>query len=151
MGNNIKGFDFKKYATPRIIGGIAIVIIVLWALSIIFGFPRRVVIESVAERPHDSTQATPHSGAAGRINRQSPPACARCRRQRQDRPPRVLPAMAPGVQKPPEPMPRHDSSGSGFSWNGHPGSLPGRTRTKTAAQQTSRSHGATAAGHDRPR
>lgn len=36
MGNNSKGFEFKKFATPRIIGGIAIVVIVLWALSIIF-------------------------------------------------------------------------------------------------------------------
>lgn len=65
MGNNIKGFDFKKYATPRIIGGIAIVIIVLWALSIIFGSPDGSSSKRVAERPHDAAQATSHSGAAG--------------------------------------------------------------------------------------
>lgn len=37
MGNDAKGFEFKKFATPRIIGGIAIVVIILWALSVIFG------------------------------------------------------------------------------------------------------------------
>ena len=37
MGNDAKGFEFKKFATPRIIGGIAIVVLILWALSMIFG------------------------------------------------------------------------------------------------------------------
>ena len=40
MGKNAKGFEFRKFATPRIIGGIAIAIIILWALSIIFGTPQ---------------------------------------------------------------------------------------------------------------
>jgi len=37
MGNEAKGFEFKQFATPRIIGSIAIAIIVLWALILIFG------------------------------------------------------------------------------------------------------------------
>ncbi|WP_319524746.1 DUF2333 family protein [uncultured Desulfosarcina sp.] len=37
MGNEAKGFEFRKFATPRIIGSIAIAIIVLWALILIFG------------------------------------------------------------------------------------------------------------------
>jgi hypothetical protein len=37
MGNETKGFEFKQFATPRIIGSIAIAIIVLWALILIFG------------------------------------------------------------------------------------------------------------------
>lgn len=35
-GDSAKGFEFKKFATPRIIGGIVIALIVLWALSVIF-------------------------------------------------------------------------------------------------------------------
>lgn len=38
-GDMIKGFEFKKFATPRIIGGIVIVVIVLWALVALFGSP----------------------------------------------------------------------------------------------------------------
>jgi len=37
MGNEDKGFEFRKFATPRIVGGVAIAIIVLWALILIFG------------------------------------------------------------------------------------------------------------------
>lgn len=37
MGNEAKGFEFRQFATPRIIGSIAIAIIVLWALILIFG------------------------------------------------------------------------------------------------------------------
>lgn len=36
-GEDAKGFEFRKFATPRIIGGIAIVVVVLWAMTIIFG------------------------------------------------------------------------------------------------------------------
>ena len=35
--DSAKGFDFKAFATPRIIGGIVIIIIVLWALTMLFG------------------------------------------------------------------------------------------------------------------
>lgn len=37
MGNEAKGFEFKQFATLRIIGSIVIAIIVLWALILIFG------------------------------------------------------------------------------------------------------------------
>lgn len=36
-GESAKGFEFKKFATPRIIGGTAIAIVLLWALAAIFG------------------------------------------------------------------------------------------------------------------
>ncbi|HSO20821.1 MAG TPA: DUF2333 family protein [Desulfosarcina sp.] len=36
-GDNAKGFEFRKFATPRIVGGIAILVVVLWAMTIIFG------------------------------------------------------------------------------------------------------------------
>ena len=62
MGNDTKGFEFKKFATPRIIGGIAIVIIVLWALSIIFGSSEGPSSKRIAKRPHDSAEATSPSG-----------------------------------------------------------------------------------------
>jgi hypothetical protein len=109
MGNNIKGFDFKKYATPRIIGGIAIVIIVLWALSIIFGSPegrhRNAWPNGRTMRPRQRRiQALP----AG-INRQMQPTGLRqMPPPKATRPPRrVLPAMAPWLStKPPKPMAR---------------------------------------------
>jgi hypothetical protein len=52
MGNNgdsTKGFEFKKFATPRIIGGIVIIIIVLWALSIIFSSSEKQASRTVSE------------------------------------------------------------------------------------------------------
>ena len=55
MGQEAKGSDFKKFATPRIIGGIAIVIIVLWALAIIFG---------TSEGPSSSNRTAGHKSAA---------------------------------------------------------------------------------------
>ncbi len=36
-GEGTKGTGFKKFATPRIIGGIGIAVVVLWALTLIFG------------------------------------------------------------------------------------------------------------------
>ena len=36
-GESTKGTGFRKFATPRIIGGIGIAVVVLWALTLIFG------------------------------------------------------------------------------------------------------------------
>ena len=58
MEKNAKGFEFRKFATPRIIGGIAIVIIILWALSIIFGTPQGPASKDKAIRQLDSAAAT---------------------------------------------------------------------------------------------
>ncbi|MBR9987901.1 MAG: DUF2333 family protein [Desulfosarcina sp.] len=58
MEKNAKGFEFRKFATPRIIGGIAIMIIVLWALSIIFGTPQGPSSDETAVRQLDSPAAT---------------------------------------------------------------------------------------------
>jgi hypothetical protein len=66
MGKNAKGFEFRKFATPRIIGGIAIVIIILWALSIIFGTPQDPTSEDTALRQLDSPVATAPAGSDGR-------------------------------------------------------------------------------------
>ena len=65
MEKNAKGFEFKKFATPRIIGGIAIVVIVLWALSIIFTSPGGPSSKSGAARQHDSATETADSSDAG--------------------------------------------------------------------------------------
>ena len=65
MGKDAKGVEFKKFATPRIVGGVAIVIIVLWALSIIFGPSEDPSSKRVAEQPHDSVEATAPVGDAG--------------------------------------------------------------------------------------
>jgi len=62
MGKEAKGFEFKKFATPRIIGGIAIVVIVLWALSIIFGSSESLSPRHQADG-HDSAAATAHKDA----------------------------------------------------------------------------------------
>ncbi len=58
MEKNAKGFEFRKFATPRILGGIAIVIIILWALSIIFGTPQGPTSEDTAVRQLDSSVTT---------------------------------------------------------------------------------------------
>ena len=63
MGTNAKGFEFKKFATPRIIGGIAIVVIVLWALSIIFTSPESPTPAENAAHQQDSVAATTHSAS----------------------------------------------------------------------------------------
>jgi len=65
MGKNAKGFEFRKFATPRIIGGIAIVIIILWALSIIFGTPQGPTSEDTAVHQLDSATTTSPTGNDG--------------------------------------------------------------------------------------
>jgi len=57
MEKNAKGFEFKKFATPRIIGGIAIAIIILWAISIIFDSPQDPTMKNTAARQLDPTPA----------------------------------------------------------------------------------------------
>ena len=66
MGKEAKGFEFSKYATPRIIGGIAIVVIVLWALSVIFGSSDGTPSRQAAVR-HETPVATTHKplGSSG--------------------------------------------------------------------------------------
>jgi hypothetical protein len=65
MEKNAKGFEFKKFATPRIIGGIAIAIIILWALSIIFGTPQGPPSDATAVRQLDSAAANTPAGSEG--------------------------------------------------------------------------------------
>ena len=57
MGKEAKGFEFRKFATPRIIGGIVIAVIVLWALSIILG-PSEGLSPQHQTAGHDSAAAT---------------------------------------------------------------------------------------------
>ena len=67
MGNDedsAKGFEFKKFATPRIIGGIVIIIIVLWALSIIFSSSERPASSSISDS-HDSTHVSATPSTSG--------------------------------------------------------------------------------------
>lgn len=63
MGNsdsNAKRFEFRKFATPRIIGSIAIALIVLWALSIIFDSSERSTINGpVGIQPRPATIDAP--------------------------------------------------------------------------------------------
>ncbi len=63
MVKNAKGFEFKKFATPRIVGGIAIALIVLWALSIIFSSPPGPISRSGDGRQDGSMAAAAHSGS----------------------------------------------------------------------------------------
>jgi hypothetical protein len=60
-GDNAKGFEFKKFATPRIIGGIAIVVIVLWVLTIIFSSPGGPPPASSPDRPSPQSSAAHQS------------------------------------------------------------------------------------------
>ena len=60
MGDNAKGFEFQKFATPRIIGGIAIAVIILWALSIIFTASRGPSHTEHADK-HASPTVTTHT------------------------------------------------------------------------------------------
>ncbi len=66
MEKNAKGFEFRKFATPRIIGGIAIAIIILWALSIIFDTPQDPTSTVAPVRQLDSAAATSPAGSDGR-------------------------------------------------------------------------------------
>ncbi len=60
-GENAKGFEFRKFATPRIIGGIAIVVIVLWALTIIFDASNGTGLQPHSDR-QDTSAVTSHNG-----------------------------------------------------------------------------------------
>lgn len=62
-GDMIKGFEFKKFATPRIIGGIVIVVIVLWALVALFGTPYETPHQATA--PTDDSPVAPHTVTTG--------------------------------------------------------------------------------------
>ena len=63
--DSAKGFNFKAFATPRIIGGIVIIIIVLWALTILFGTSDKP--ETSTGVPHEATATSDHeaTGTAG--------------------------------------------------------------------------------------
>ncbi|MFO7714645.1 DUF2333 family protein [Desulfosarcina sp.] len=65
MGSNAKGFEFSKFATPRIIGGIAITIIILWALSVIFSSPNGRSFTSLDAGRPDPVMATGTPRPAG--------------------------------------------------------------------------------------
>ena len=54
--NDKKGSDYKKFATPRIIGGIAIAVIILWALSIFFGPTKEEMTGETAAVSHESAK-----------------------------------------------------------------------------------------------
>ncbi len=60
--NNTKGSEYKKFATPRIIGGVAIAVIILWALSIFFGPSDKQASKDTADKSQDSavTTVAPH-------------------------------------------------------------------------------------------
>lgn len=67
MGNNgdsTKGFEFRKFATPRIIGGVVIIIIVLWALSIIFSSSERPASSTISQT-QDSARVSTTPAASG--------------------------------------------------------------------------------------
>ncbi len=66
MEKNAKGFEFSKFATPRIIGGIAIAIIILWALSNIFGTPQNKPATDKPVRQLDSASPSSPTGSDGR-------------------------------------------------------------------------------------
>jgi len=63
MGKEAKEFDFKRFATPRIIGGIAIVVVVLWALSVILGSPQGPASKPATDHP-ETAVATARQTAA---------------------------------------------------------------------------------------
>ncbi|WP_319408318.1 DUF2333 family protein [uncultured Desulfosarcina sp.] len=65
MEKNAKGFEFRKFATPRIIGGIAIAVIILWALSIIFSSPQGQSSKNTGARQPDSAASTSPPGSDG--------------------------------------------------------------------------------------
>ena len=71
MGDKAKGFEFQKFATPRIIGGIAIAVIILWALSIIATSPR-----GPSHTEHDTKQESPAVATHTEGDRHEEPATA---------------------------------------------------------------------------
>ncbi len=60
-----KGFEYRKFATPRIIGGVGIVVIVLWALTIIFGSPEKPASRQPLQASADQGEAMQASPSAG--------------------------------------------------------------------------------------
>jgi hypothetical protein len=132
MGNEIKGLEFKKFATPRIIGGIAIVIIVLWALSVIFGSSEGSSSKQHAAR-HDSAAKTAHTGGhqAGDVH---------------DAASHDEPAAHKRATRAAEPVHTSQKAASGHgeatSSTAH-GSKPAEHQAETA-------HGSAAAGHTQP-
>jgi len=56
-GESGKGIGFKKYATPRVIGGIAIAIVVLWLLTLIFGSSEKAPTKHTADAQHSTDNA----------------------------------------------------------------------------------------------
>ncbi|BBO88213.1 DUF2333 family protein [Desulfosarcina ovata] len=71
MGNNgdrAKGFEFKKFATPRIIAGVAIAIIVLWALVVIFSSPVPTAPPDSAGTSHDTPLKTTSSAETSHVS-----------------------------------------------------------------------------------
>ena len=67
MGNEAKGFEFRQFATPRIIGSIAIAIIVLWALILIFGSS-----DVPSSRQTDGKHASPAVAAGHEAESEAP-------------------------------------------------------------------------------
>jgi hypothetical protein len=61
--DSAKGFDFKAFATPRIIGGIVVIIIVLWALTMLFGTSDKP--ETSPGGAHQSTASHEDSATSG--------------------------------------------------------------------------------------
>ncbi len=55
-GEGNKGSGFRKFATPRIIGGIGIAVVVLWALTLIFGSSEAPQV--VTDNTHISDRST---------------------------------------------------------------------------------------------
>jgi hypothetical protein len=56
-GESGKEIGFKKYATPRVIGGIAIAIVVLWLLTLIFGSSEKAPTKHAADVQHSTDEA----------------------------------------------------------------------------------------------
>jgi hypothetical protein len=119
MGNNAKGFEFSKFATPRIIGGIAIAIIILWALSVIFGSPNGSSFKSITEiNPERGiTAITPRpTDETGSTHSSRPSAPATIGQDHQAGPADVRGSSAPATASAPvegPPAPKHPPTASG--------------------------------------
>ena len=68
MGKDANGFEFRRFATPRIIGGIAIAVIVLWALSIIFTSPEGPSSRGITAKGHSTATADTAAQAAPAVH-----------------------------------------------------------------------------------
>jgi hypothetical protein len=140
MEKNAKGFEFKKFATPRIIGGIAIAVIVLWALSIIFTSSEGPSSKSGAARQHDSATETAHSGGAGqnKTTLDEHPSAPPVTGTSEKRTPAVHVTPAAKDTADSHSTTTHDDSAAA-----EPGAT---THEKTTDQETGGGHGTTAAG-----